>query len=335
MEFRTLGGTGVRVSAHCLGTMMFGRWGNPDHEECVRMMQVALDAGINLVDTADVYSEGESEEIVAKAIKGRRDEVVLGTKVHGAMGEGPNQRGSSRLWIMRAVEDSLRRLDTDHIDIYQIHRPDPRTSLEETLGALTDLVRQGKVRYAGCSAYPAWMIVESHWIAERRGLERFATEQPPYSIFARAAERDVLPVARRLGMGVLAYSPLNGGWLAGRYREGVPDDSRAKRFGDVGRFSARFGLSRDPPQRKRELVEELARIADGAGLSLTRLSMAFALSHPAVTSASSARARRSSSRICSPAPIRRWMWRRWMRSTHSSRRARRSTTPTGDGRGRG
>ena len=285
MELRPLGRAGVRVSAYCLGTMMFGRWGNPDHEECVRMIHRALDAGINFLDTADVYSEGESEEIVAKALRGRRDEVMLATKVHGAMGPGPNERGSSRLWILREVEESLRRLDTDHIDLYQVHRPDPAVDLEETLGALTDLVRQGKIRYAGCSAYPAWMIVESHWVSERRGVERFVTEQPPYSIFVRGIERDVLPVARRYRMGVVAYSPLNGGWLAGRYRQGIPEDSRGKRFTDQGRFAARFDLSREPPRRKRELVESLARIAGEAGLSLTRLALAFVLAHPSVTSA--------------------------------------------------
>lgn len=284
MEQRTLGGTGVRVSAYCLGTMMLGRMGNPDHDACVRIVHRALDAGITFIDTADVYSGGESEEIVGKALAGRRDEVVLATKVHGRMGRGGNEGGNSRLWIMREVEASLRRLGTDRIDLYQIHRPDPSVDLEETLGALTDLVRQGKVRYVGCSAFPAWMIVESRWVAERRGLERFATEQPPYSIFARQIERDVLPVARRYGMGTLAYSPLNGGWLAGRYRQGVPDDSRAKRFTDTGRFADRFDVERDPPKRKAVLVEQLARVADDAGLPLTHLAMGFTLAHPAVTS---------------------------------------------------
>ncbi|HEX9235886.1 MAG TPA: aldo/keto reductase, partial [Actinomycetota bacterium] len=199
MEYRELGTTGVRVSAFCLGTMMFGPWGNTDRDQCVRMIHRALDAGVNFVDTADVYGESVTAQIVGEALKDRRDDVVLATKVHGEMGPGQNQRGNSRMWITREVEGSLRRLQTDHIDIYQLHRPEPETDLEDTLGALTDLVRQGKIRYAGCSTFPAWMIVESHWISERGGLERFRTEQPPYSIFARHIERDVLPVARRFG----------------------------------------------------------------------------------------------------------------------------------------
>jgi aryl-alcohol dehydrogenase-like predicted oxidoreductase len=286
MELRILGRTGVRVSAFCLGTMMLGRWGNRDHDEGERIIRAALDGGINFVDTADVYSAGESEEIVGRALRSRRDEVVLATKVHGRMGEGPNERGNSRLWIMRAVEASLRRLDTDHIDLYQVHRPDPETDLEETLGALTDLVRQGKIRYAGCSTFPAWQVVESHWISERRGLERFVCEQPPYSIFVRHAERDVFPMARRHGMGVIVWSPLNGGWLAGRYRRGqdVPADSRAERYKERGRLHDRFDLQRDPPQRKLDLVEALAKVAEQAGLSLSRLAIAFSLAHPAVTS---------------------------------------------------
>lgn len=286
MELRTLGRTGVQVSAYCLGTMMLGRWGNRDHDDGERIIHAALDAGINFVDTADVYSAGESEEIVGKALRSRRDEVVLATKFHGRMGEGPNDRGNSRLWIMRAVEGSLRRLGTDHIDLYQVHRPDPNTDLEETLGALTDLVRQGKIRYAACSTFPAWQVVESHWISERRGLERFVCEQPPYSIFVRHAERDLFPVACRYGMGVIVWSPLNGGWLAGRYRRGqdVPADSRAERYKARGRLHDRFDLQRDPPQRKLDLVEDLAKVADQAGLSLPRLAIAFSLAHPAVTS---------------------------------------------------
>src|SRR5437899_4313905 len=236
MEYRTLGRTGVQVSAHCLGTMMFGPWGNTDEDECVRMIHSALDSGINLVDTADVYGEGRSEEIVGKALKDRRDEVVLATKVHGQMGPGPNDQGNSRLWIMREVENSLRRLGTDHIDLYQIHRPDPAIDIEETLGALSDLVRQGKVRYIGSSTYPAFHIVEAHWAAERRGLERFACEQPPYSIFVRHIEMDVLPVCLRYGMGVIVWSPLAGGWLSGKYRRGeeVPAASRARPLAELG-----------------------------------------------------------------------------------------------------
>jgi aryl-alcohol dehydrogenase-like predicted oxidoreductase len=286
MEYRTLGATGVRVSTLCFGAMMFGGWGNTDEDECVRMLDAALDAGINFVDTADVYSEGRSEEIVGKALKGKRDQVVLATKVHGEMGPGENERGNSRLWIAREVENSLRRLQTDHVDLYQMHRPEPDTDLEETLGALTDLVQQGKIRYAGSSTFPAWMIVESHWVAERRGLTRFRSEQPPYSIFVRQIEMDVLPVAQRYGMGVLTWSPLAGGWLTGKYRRGqeVPSGSRAERFRGRPVWS-RFDPDRPGNQRKFDLVEELDKIASNAGVSMTHMAHAFVLNHPAVTSA--------------------------------------------------
>jgi aryl-alcohol dehydrogenase-like predicted oxidoreductase len=288
MELRLLGNTGVKVSAFCLGTMMFGSWGNTDVEDCVRIINTALDDGINFVDTADVYGEGSSEEIVGRALKGRRDEIVLATKVHGEMGPGANQQGNSRLWITREVESSLRRLGTDHIDLYQIHRPSPETDLEETLGALTDLVHQGKVRYLGCSTFPAWMIVESQWTSKRRGLRRFVCEQPPYSIFARHIEWDVLPLVQRYGMGAIVWSPLAGGWLAGKYRRGEdpPKDSRAVRFAEQRRpVAARYDLSRPGNQRKLDLVEELALVAERGGLSLTHMAIAFTLVHPAVTSA--------------------------------------------------
>jgi aryl-alcohol dehydrogenase-like predicted oxidoreductase len=219
VELRPLGRTGVQVSPLCLGAMMFGAWGNPDHEECIRIIHRALDAGINFIDTADVYSGGESEEIVGKALAGRRDSVVLATKVHGAMGSDPNQRGNSRRWIIAECENSLRRLGTDYIDLYQIHRHEPGTDLSETLGALTDLVRAGKVRSLGCSTFPPSAIVEAQWVAERRGYERFACEQPPYSILVRGVEGDVLPTCQRYGMAVIPWSPLGGGWLTGRYRE--------------------------------------------------------------------------------------------------------------------
>jgi aryl-alcohol dehydrogenase-like predicted oxidoreductase len=288
MEYRSLGSTGVKVSAYCLGAMMFGPWGNEDEDECVRMTHRAIDAGINFVDTADVYGEGRSEEIVGKALRGRRDEVVLATKVHGQMGKGLNEQGNSRLWIMREVEASLRRLGTDHIDLYQIHRPDPETGLEETLGALTDLVRQGKVRYLGSSTFPGWEIVETQWVAERRGLERFVCEQPPYSIFVRHVELDVLPVCQRWRMGVIVWSPLAGGWLSGKYRRGeeAPEDSRAVRFRRRGSpVARRFDTSLPENRRKLDLVEELAGVAEKAGMSLTHMAMAFTLAHPAVTSA--------------------------------------------------
>ena len=282
MEYRPLGRTGVSVSKFCLGAMMFGAWGNPDHDECVRIIHAALDAGVSFIDTADVYGQGESEEIVAKALAGgRRDDVVLATKFHGAMGDDPNQRGSSRRWIMRAVEDSLRRLGTDWIDLYQVHRPDPGTDLEETLGALTDLVHQGKVRYIGGSTFPASAIVEAQWAARERGLQRFVTEQPPYSILVRAIEADVLPTCSRYGMGVMSYSPLTGGWLSGRWRKSTGQQSSSR----AGRLPERFDLSQPANQRKLDAVEELAQLADEAGITLIQLAIAFVLGHPAITAA--------------------------------------------------
>jgi aryl-alcohol dehydrogenase-like predicted oxidoreductase len=287
MEYRTLGTTGVRVSTHCLGAMMFGSWGNTDVDACVRMVHEALDAGINFVDTADVYSAGESEQIVGKALADRRDEVVLATKVHGRMGPGKNDEGNSRLWITREVESSLRRLGTDHIDLYQIHRPEPQTAIDETLGALTDLQRAGKIRYFGSSTFPGWQLEEAAWVAERNGLSRFRTEQPPYSIFVRQIELDVLPVAQRLGMGVLVWSPLCRGWLTGRYRREAFDrspEARAARVGGRG-MGWQFDESRPEIQRKLDLVEELAKLAAEAGVTMTHMAVAFALVHPGVTSA--------------------------------------------------
>lgn len=289
MEYRRLGGTGVRVSTHCLGAMMFGAWGNTDVDACVRIVHAALDGGINFVDTADVYSAGESEEIVGKALKGRRDDVILATKVHGGIGPGVNEWGNSRVWIVREVEHSLRRLGTDHIDLYQIHRPEADTDVEETLAALTDLQRQGKIRYFGSSTFPAWQIVEAQWAAERRALSRFRTEQPPYSIFARQIELDVLPVAQRYGMGVLVWSPLCRGWLTGRYRRETFDrspESRATRGAKRSEaLAAQFDDSRPAIQRKLDLVEDLLGVAGVAGTALTHMAIAFTLAHPGVTSA--------------------------------------------------
>ena len=282
MEHRPLGRTGVSVSKFCLGAMMFGAWGNPDHAESVRIIHAALDAGVNFIDTADVYGQGESEEIVAKALAGgRRDDVVLATKFHNAMGEDPNQRGNSRRWIMRAVEDSLRRLGTDWIDLYQVHRLDPGTDIEETLGALTDLVHQGKVRYIGGSTFPASAIVEAQWAARDRGLQRLVTEQPPYSILVRAIENDVLPTCSRYGMGVMSYSPLTGGWLSGRWRKDTGQQSSSR----AGRLPERFDLSLPANQRKLDAIEELAQRADEAGITLIQLAIAFVLRHPAITAA--------------------------------------------------
>jgi aryl-alcohol dehydrogenase-like predicted oxidoreductase len=284
MEYRLLGRTGVSVSKLCLGAMMFGAWGNPDHDESIRIIRSALDAGINFIDTADVYSAGESEEIVGKAVTGgRRDDVVLATKFHMAMGEDPNRQGASRRWIIRAVEDSLRRLGTDYIDLYQVHRPRTDTDIEETLGALTDLVRQGKVRYVGSSTFPASQIVEAQWAARDRLLQRFVTEQPPYSILARGIEADVLPTTERHCMGVMTYSPLAGGWLSGRWRKeagGATPTSPARQ-----RLVARFDMSLAENQRKLEVAEALYHLAGDAGLSLIELAIAFVLNHPAVTSA--------------------------------------------------
>jgi aryl-alcohol dehydrogenase-like predicted oxidoreductase len=282
MEHRQLGRTGVSVSKMCLGAMMFGAWGNPDHDESIRIIHAALDAGINFVDTADVYAQGESEEIVGKALAGgRRDDVILATKFHGQMGEDRNQQGSSRRWIIGEVENSLRRLGTDWIDLYQVHRPRTDTDIEETLGALSDLVHQGKVRYVGHSTFPASQIVEAQWVARERHLQRFVTEQPAYSILVRAIEADVLPTCQRHGMGVLSYSPLTGGWLSGRWRKdgGQQDSSRA------GRLPERFDLSQPLNQRKLDAVEDLAQLAEQTGITLIQLAIAFVLNHPAITSA--------------------------------------------------
>ncbi|MDP4509366.1 aldo/keto reductase [Nonomuraea turcica] len=281
MRYRILGGTGIEVSTHCLGTMMFGSAGNPDHDDSIRIIHTALDHGINFVDTADMYSAGESEEIVGKALQGRRDEVVLATKVHFQMGEGPNRSGNSRRWIMREVEASLKRLRTDWIDLYQIHRPDHRTDIEETLSALTDLVRQGKIRAFGSSAFPAHETVEAYHVARQRGLYRFRTEQPPYNILARGIEGDVLPTAQRLGMGVLTYSPLGWGFLTGRYRKGQQVDMSR---GRAARAPERFDPSIPVNAAKLEIVEELVKLADELGCTLPALAIAFVASHPAVTS---------------------------------------------------
>ncbi|MFF1602833.1 aldo/keto reductase [Streptomyces mirabilis] len=275
MKYRTLGRTGIKVSPYCLGAMMFGAIGNPDHDDSVRIIHKALDAGINFVDTADAYSRGESEEIVGKALKGRRDDVVLATKAHLPMGDDPNQRGNSRRWLVRALEDSLRRLGTDHVDLFQIHRPAPDTDVEETLSALTDLVRAGKVRAIGTSSFPASDLVEAQWVADRRGLTRFRSEQPTYSILNRGIEREVLPVCERYGMGALVYSPLAGGLLTGRYRKDRQADSHR----------AAFGFKHLSDERRLDIVEQLIPLAEKAGMPLTHLAMAFAIAHPGVTSA--------------------------------------------------
>ena len=283
MELRPLGRTGVSVSKLCLGTMMFGDWGTKDHDESIRIIHRALDAGINVVDTADVYSQGESEVIVGKALKGRRDDVVLATKFFMPFDDDPNHRGGSRRWIMTEVENSLRRLGTDHIDLYQMHRYDPAVDLDETLGALTDLVRAGKVRYIGHSTFPASALVDAQYIARDRGRQRFVTEQPTYSILTRAVENEILPTAQRYGMGVLSYSPLAGGWLSGRYRK---DSNQAGPMSEARkRLANRFDMALPENQRKLDAADALADLADEAGISLVEMAIAFVLRHPAITSA--------------------------------------------------
>ncbi len=278
MEYTELGRTGMTVSRFCLGTMMFGSWGNTDHDDCVRIIHRAIDAGINFIDTADVYGSGESEEIVGKALASRRDDVILATKFFANMGEGPNTGGASRRWIMQEVEHSLRRLGTDYLDLYQQHRFDDKVEPDETLGALSDLVHQGKVRAIGSSTFDAEQIVEAQWVSERRGHVRFTCEQPPYSIFVRGIETSVLPTCARYGMGVIVWSPLAGGWLTGRIRRGQPVDSQR-----MNRIPHRFDLDRPINQTKLDLVEELIGVAGDAGLSLTHLASAWVLEHPVVT----------------------------------------------------
>ncbi|MET8784570.1 aldo/keto reductase [Streptomyces sp. NPDC004589] len=276
MKRRILGGTGMSVSEYALGAMMFGAMGNTDHDESIRMIHTALDAGVNLIDTADVYSAGESEVIVGKALKGRRDEVVLATKFGLPMGEDANRRGGSARWIRRAVEDSLRRLDTDHIDLYQMHRPDPGTDVDETLGALSDLIRAGKVRAVGGSFFAPEETVEAQWTAERRGHHRLRTEQSPYSVLTRGVESRVLPTAQRYGMGVLTFGPLNSGWLSGR-----TDPTAGHRNAGLG--AKMFDLSRPGVRAKAEAVQKLGVLAAEAGLPLAHLAVAFVRAHPAVT----------------------------------------------------
>ena len=274
MQYRSLGRTGIRVTPFALGAMMLGSLGNPDRAEGVRIIHRALDAGINFVDTADRY--GDSEEVVGAALAGRRDGVVLATKFSLPMDDDINHRGASRRWIMEAVERSLRNLGTDYIDLYQLHRPDPETDIEETLSALSDLVHQGKVRAIGTSSMRGSEIVEAQWASERRGFERFRTEQPNYSILDREIEREILPVVQRFGMGTLVYSPLAGGTLTGRYRAGQEN----------GFFrSARTGMRHFRDERRLAIIEELLALSDEVGIKLSHMAMAFAIAHPGVTAA--------------------------------------------------
>ena len=283
MQYRTLGRTGIKVSPYALGAMMFGAVGNPDHDDSIKIIHRGLDAGINVVDTADMYSHGESEEIVGKALKGRRDDVVLATKARfpvdydprGATPVVPNRSGASRSWLIRALEGSLRRLGTDHVDLFQVHQPDPDTDIEETLSVLTDLVRAGKVRAIGTSSLPASDMVQAQWVSERRGLARFRTEQPPYSILNRGIEREVLPVAQQYGMGTLVWSPLAGGLLTGRYRKDQPSTTHR----------SQFGFRHLTDERRLDAVERLIPLAQDAGVPLTHLALAFAVAHAGVTAA--------------------------------------------------
>ena len=284
MEMRNFGATGLRVSAYSLGAMMFGRGANADTAACTRILHRSLDAGINFIDTADAYSRGESEEIVGRALAGRRDRVVIATKCFFPMGRDPNQAGASRRHIVEACEASLRRFGTDYLDLYQLHRIDPDTALDEQLAAMSDLVRAGKVRVIGTSTARAEQIMECQWTAEARGLIRMRSEQPPYSLFTRGIERAVLPTCQRFGLGTLVWGPLNGGWLAGRYRRDQPPpaDSRgAQRFYNADWWD----FEREAVRRKFDLLDGLEAIARDAGCSLTQLALAFCVEHPGVTSA--------------------------------------------------
>jgi aryl-alcohol dehydrogenase-like predicted oxidoreductase len=282
LPMRTLGLTGMKVSSLCLGTMMFGAWGNKDHDESVKIIHAAIDSGVNFIDTADVYSQGESEEIVGKALKGgKRNAIILATKVHGNMGDNPNHAGNSRRWIMEEVNNSLRRLQTDWIDLYQIHRPDPATDIDETLSALSDLMHQGKIRAFGSSTYPASQIVEAQWVAEKRGRERFVCEQPPYSLLVRAIEADVLPTIERYKMGAIVWSPLAGGWLSGKWRK----DAKAPKSSRSERRPEQFDLSLPENQMKLEAADKLAKLAEDNGMTLIEMALAFTIRHPAVTAA--------------------------------------------------
>ncbi|OGT82019.1 MAG: aldo/keto reductase [Gammaproteobacteria bacterium RIFCSPLOWO2_02_FULL_52_10] len=284
MQYKSLGHTGLQVSRYCLGAMMFGGIGNTDHDDCVRIIHRAIDAGVNFIDTADVYSQGESELIVGKAIKGRRDNLIVATKFYFPMGEDRNAHGGSRTWLVQEVDNSLQRLGTDYIDLYQIHRYDEHTDLEEILFTLTELVRQGKIRYFGSSMFPPDRIIESHWVAENRNLLRFRCEQPWYSIFSRDIERFVLPICHRYGMGVITWSPLDGGFLSGKYKvkQDLTPESR------IGKFATRFMGGFDPEaelyQQKLALVGKLTKVAEKAGITLAQLAVAFVLEHPYVTS---------------------------------------------------
>ncbi|MER7054976.1 aldo/keto reductase [Streptomyces sp. NPDC000351] len=280
MQYRTLGRTGVQVSSLALGAMNFGSIGRTTQDEATAIVDAALEAGVNLIDTADMYGAGESEEMVGKAIAGRRDDIVLATKAGMPMDEERNHRGASRRWLVTELDNSLRRLGVDHVDLYQIHRWDPATSDEETLAALTDLQRAGKIRYFGSSTFPAYRIVEAQWAAREQRLGRYVTEQPSYSILQRGIETGVLPVTERYGLGVLVWSPLASGWLSGAVRAGREVATHRSAF-----MPERFDTSLPANRARLDAVERLAEVADGAGLTMIQLALGFVTAHPAVTSA--------------------------------------------------
>ncbi|MFF3947465.1 aldo/keto reductase [Streptomyces sp. NPDC001902] len=280
MQYRTLGRTGVQVSSLALGAMNFGSIGRTTQDEATALVDAALEAGINVIDTADMYGAGESEEMVGKALAGRRDNIVLATKAGMPMGDERNQRGSSRRWLVRALEDSLRRLGVDHVDLYQVHRWDPATGDEETLSALTDLQRAGKIRHFGSSTFPAYRIVQAQWAAREHHLSRYVTEQPGYSILQRAVETHVLPVTEEYGLGVLAWSPLASGWLSGAVREGRPVTTSRSTF-----LPERFDTALPANRARLDAVEKLAALAAEAGLTMVQLALGFVTAHPAVTAA--------------------------------------------------
>ncbi|MGY5630018.1 aldo/keto reductase [Streptomyces sp. UC1A3] len=280
MQYRTLGRTGVRISTLALGAMNFGSIGRTTQDEATAIVDTALEAGVNVIDTADMYGAGESEEMVGKAIAGRRDDIVLATKAGMPMGEDPNRRGSSRRWLVTELDASLRRLGVDHVDLYQIHRWDPETGDEETLSALTDLQRAGKIRYFGSSTFPAYRVVQAQWAAREHRLSRYVTEQPSYSLLQRGIERDVLPVSQEYGLGVLVWSPLASGWLSGAVRAGREIATHRS-----ATLPDRFDTALPANRARLDAVERLARVADEAGLTLIQLALGFVTAHPAVTAA--------------------------------------------------
>ena len=280
MQYRTLGHTGIQASSLALGAMNFGKLGGTTQTEVDTLVGTALDAGINLIDTADAYGRGESEELLGNALAGRREEVVLATKAGLPMGDGVGERGASRRWLTTALDASLRRLQVDHVDLFQIHRWDPATSDEETLAALTDLQQAGKIRHFGTSTYPAYRLVQAQWAAGTARVRRFVTEQPSYSILQRGVERDVLPVAQEYGLGVLVWSPLASGWLSGAVRRDREVTTNRATF-----LPQRFDLAVPANRARMDAVEQLAALAEQAGLTLIQLALGFVTAHPGVTSA--------------------------------------------------